>query len=121
MVYRFGDYELEPERYELRRAGRRVALEPRVVEVLAYLVGQRERVVSKDELLARVWPGQEVSDASLTRAIYAARRALGGIRNGWIRTVYGRGFVFTGVAQVRPATNGAARPAPPARRLVPSV
>ncbi|HYE90195.1 MAG TPA: hypothetical protein VEA38_04200 [Terriglobales bacterium] len=54
MVHRFGAYELDPERYELRRDGTRVPLEPRVMEVLAYLVAQRDRIVAKDELLARL-------------------------------------------------------------------
>lgn len=122
MVYRFDQFELDPARYELRRAGTRVTLEPRVMEVLAYLVGRRDRIVTKDELLASVWPGQEVSEAALTRAIHAARRALGGTHDGWIRTVYGRGFVFKapatcGVADAEVASVGKARP----QRVVPSV
>jgi TolB-like protein/tetratricopeptide (TPR) repeat protein len=122
MVYRFDQFELDPARYELRRAGTRVTLEPRVMEVLAYLVGRRDRIVTKDELLAAVWPGQEVSEAALTRAIHAARRALGGAHDGWIRTVYGRGFVFKapatcGVPDAEVASVGKARP----QRVVPSV
>src|SRR5262245_36461243 len=120
MVYRFGEYELDLDRHELRRDGARVTLEPRVFDVLAYLLAQKSRVVSKDELLARVWPGRDVGDAALTRAIHEARRALGGARDGWIRTVYGRGFAFAGAAHAR---NGVAHATPPAPafRAVPSV
>ena len=66
MRYRFSESELVPERYELRRRGESVALEPRVLEVLAYLVAHAERVVPKRELLARLWPDVVVSDAVLT-------------------------------------------------------
>lgn len=122
MVYRFGEFEMAPDRYELRRRGRAVSLEPRVFEVLAYLVAQAGRVVTKDELLARIWPGQVVSEWSVTRAVHGVRRALAsnGHRDRWIRTVYGRGFVFEGPAQHAPAAlppPAAAEPAP----AIPSV
>jgi adenylate cyclase len=96
MRYRFGEFELVPERYELRRRGGSVSLEPRVLEVLAYLVAHADRVVPKRELLDHLWPSVVVSDAVLTRAIKEARRAVGGPRRSWIRTVYGRGFQFAG-------------------------
>jgi adenylate cyclase len=94
VVYSFADFELVPERYELRRGGRAVAIEPRVCETLAYLIAQRHRVVSKQELIDRVWPQQFVSDAALARSVREIRRVLGGAE--WIETVYGRGFRFLG-------------------------
>ncbi|HSF02580.1 MAG TPA: winged helix-turn-helix domain-containing protein, partial [Solirubrobacterales bacterium] len=96
MRYRFGEFELAPERYELRRRGERVRLEPRVLEVLAYLIGHADRVVPKGELLDRLWTGVVVSEAVLTRAVKEVRRAVDGPRRSWIRTVYGRGFQFIG-------------------------
>jgi len=110
---RFGDFELSPATYELRRAGQRVHLEPRVFEVLAYLVAARDRVVPKEELLDRLWPGQHVSESALTRAIRDLRRALGdtGTRGGWILTVHGRGFRFNGTV-VEDAPRAEARPEP---------
>ena len=98
MTYRFGAFELCPERYELRRGHAPVSLEPRVLEVLAYLVSHRHRVVPKHELLDQLWPGRAVSEAALTRTIREARRALrtSRQRGSWIKTVYGRGFRFVG-------------------------
>src|SRR5262245_45463713 len=90
MSFRFGDFELAPERYELTRSGARIRMEPRVLEVLAYLVANLERVVAKAELLDRLWHGVVVSEAALTRAVREARRALGfALGRSWIRTVYG--------------------------------
>lgn len=58
MVYRFAECELDESLYQLRRERSPVALEPKVFDVLAYLVQHRDRVVSKDELLDKLWPGQ---------------------------------------------------------------
>jgi TolB-like protein/DNA-binding winged helix-turn-helix (wHTH) protein/Tfp pilus assembly protein PilF len=128
MQYRFGEFTLVPDRYELTRRGEPVALEPRVLEVLAYLVAHAERVVPRRELFDQLWPGVVVSDAAITRTIKEARRAVGGRRRAWIRTVYGRGFQFTGPVAVlpqldAPATVGDAGPSviPGRRRPLPSV
>jgi serine/threonine-protein kinase len=100
LIYRFGDFELSAETYELRRAGTPVHLEPRVFELLAYLLAHRRRVVPKEELLAQLWPAQHVSEAALSGAVRDARRALGdkGVQDRWIQTVHGRGYRFAGEA-----------------------
>ncbi len=115
MVFSFAEFELVPERYELRRRGLAVAIEPRVCETLAYLIGERHRVVSKQELVERVWPQQFVGDAALARAVREIRRVLGGAE--WIETVYGRGFRFRGeVVETLAAAGAEPVPAtPPAR------
>ncbi len=119
MLYRFGDFELRRDRYELRRAGRLVPCEPRVLEVLAYLIDHRERVVPKQELLEALWPQEFVSEQALTRAVREARRLLGDSAAGarWIKTVYGRGFVWNGAVEVGdPAASdpfAATAPSPP--------
>lgn len=97
-MFRFGDYELDLDRYELRRGGEVVKTEPRVLELLNYLIQQRERVVPKEDLLDTLWPDVHVSESALTTTIRDARRALGDSSNNakWIRTVYGRGFHFAG-------------------------
>jgi DNA-binding winged helix-turn-helix (wHTH) protein/pimeloyl-ACP methyl ester carboxylesterase len=94
----FADCELDCERRELRRAGTTVHLEPQVFDVLVHLVTNRDRVVTKDELLQAVWNGRAVSDDALTSRIGAARRAIGdtGGRQQLIRTVPRRGFRFVG-------------------------
>ncbi len=101
MTVHFGPYSLEPERYELRREGDLVAVEPQVLEVLTFLVLHRDRVVTKDELLEEIWKGRFVTDSALSRAIREVRRLLGdtGAESRWIKTVYGRGFAFVGEAQ----------------------
>jgi len=77
MRYVFGDCELDTTHRELRRTGQPVVLEPRVYEVLVYLIRHRHRIVHKDELLRSVWSAVAVQDNALTRCIRLARRAIG--------------------------------------------
>ncbi|MEJ2086158.1 MAG: winged helix-turn-helix domain-containing protein [Acidobacteriota bacterium] len=100
MIYSFGGFTLDTERYELNLEGESVASEPKVLEVLAYLIGAEGRVVSKEELVEEVWKGRFVSDSAVSRAIREIRRALGdtAAEARWVKTVYGRGFSFQGGA-----------------------
>ena len=75
--FAFGDYVLDGGRRELRRGSEQIALEPQVFDVLLYLVQNRDRVVTKDDLIAAVWDGRIVSDSTLTSRISAARKAVG--------------------------------------------
>jgi predicted ATPase/class 3 adenylate cyclase/DNA-binding winged helix-turn-helix (wHTH) protein len=104
MRYVFGDYSLDTQRYELRRAGELIPLGPQVFDVLAYLVAQRDRVVSRDELFARLWPGQFVTEDALGRCIRAARRALEDRPEApqYIATTRGRGYRFIALVQEQP-------------------
>ncbi len=97
-MFRFGEFELNLDRYELRNNAAPVKAEPRVLEVLNYLIEHRDRVVPKEELLDKLWPDVHVSESALTTAIRDARRALSDspTEPRWIRTVYGRGFRFVG-------------------------
>jgi adenylate cyclase len=97
-MFRFGEFELDLDRYELRRGRDAVKAEPRVLEVLNYLIQNRDRVVPKEELLDTLWADVHVSDSALTTAIRDARRALADSPTDprWIRTIYGRGFRFVG-------------------------
>jgi DNA-binding response OmpR family regulator len=94
MIYRFGNYELDAQRRELRCTGQPVAIEPKVFEVLAYLLQHHERVVTKEELLAHCWPGTFVSDAALSRCLAKVRKAVQPDHAAApvIKTVYGRGY-----------------------------
>jgi DNA-binding winged helix-turn-helix (wHTH) protein/tetratricopeptide (TPR) repeat protein len=96
MVYAFADYELDPDRFELRRAGAALAIEPQVFDVLLYLVDHRDRVVTKNELLDNIWGDRFVSESALTSRIKAARRLLGddGKSQLVIKTAHGRGYRF---------------------------
>jgi len=114
VIYRFEDFELDPQLYELRRDGVPVRLEPQVFDVLAYLVENRDRLVTKDELLERVWGDKFISEAALNSRIMAARKAVGdsGGEQRLIRTQHGRGFRFTGpVEATEPARRASGPPA----------
>ena len=114
MRYRFGDYLFDTERYELHRAGVLVPLRPKECDVLAYLLAHRDRVVSKDELLEQVWPGQFVGDATLHVRILAVRKAIGddGTTARRLRTVRGRGYRFVApvIAGTPPGSETAGSP-----------
>ena len=101
MIYRFGDCELDDRRYELRRGGVPRHLEPQVLEVLAYLVRHRDRVVPRTELLDEIWGSRFVTDSALASRVKAARRAVGdnGREQAVIRTVHGRGYQFLAPVQ----------------------
>lgn len=102
MQYRFGSFELDLAKIELRCDGQLAAIEPQVFALLALLVENRERVISVDELIEKVWDGRDISNATVASRIKAARRALGddGKAQRWIRTIQNRGFRFVG--DVRP-------------------
>ena len=94
----FDDCELDLERYELRRRGEPVHVEPQVFDVLVHLVRNRARLVTKNELLDAVWGDRFVSESALTSRLKAARRAVGdtGSEQRLIRTSFGRGYQFVG-------------------------
>ena len=97
-VWQFGDFVLDLPRYELRRNGNVVRVEPQVFDVLTQLVKNHDRVVTKIELFESVWGGRFVGDAALSSRIKAIRHALGdsGQLQHTIRTVRGRGYQFVG-------------------------
>jgi predicted ATPase/DNA-binding winged helix-turn-helix (wHTH) protein len=96
MTIRFGQFELDPAKFELRRDDLPVAMEPQVFDVLLYLVEHRDRVVPKEELLDEIWGDRFVSESALTTRIKQARRAVDddGASQRVIRTARGRGFRF---------------------------
>ena len=95
MAYRFDRFVFDRHR-RLWAAGKPVALEPQVADLLGYLMKHRERVVGKEELNEAIWDGRFVSEAALSTRIRAVRRALGDDRNQqkFIRTHPKRGFQF---------------------------
>jgi TolB-like protein/cytochrome c-type biogenesis protein CcmH/NrfG len=104
MTLRFGDYEIDLDRRELRRANRPVHVQPQVFDLLVYLVQNRDRVVSKQDLIALIWGGRIVSESTLTSRINAARKAVGdsGVDQNLIRTIPRKGFRFVGAVNERP-------------------
>lgn len=110
MIYRFGAFELDIDRHELREDGAPCALEPQVFALLVLLVGNRDRLITKDEIIEKVWGGRAITDAALASRVKSARRALGddGVSQRIIRTIHRRGLRF--VADVRASSGVAAAP-----------
>jgi TolB-like protein/tetratricopeptide (TPR) repeat protein len=109
MLYRFEQFELDTLAHELRRDGDTVPAEPQVFALLVLLVENRDRLVSRDEVVEKVWDGRAVSDAAISSRIKTLRRALGddGRAQRLVRTVHGKGLRF-----VAPVTARAAEAAP---------
>jgi TolB-like protein len=101
--FTFADHTLDTDRRELRRGTEAIAVEPQVLDLLICLVENRNRVVSKNDLIASVWNGRVVSEATLSSRIYAARKALGdtGQCQKLIRTIQRKGLRFVGEVQAQ--------------------
>ena len=114
MLFLFDEYALDTDRRELRGPAGLIALEPQVFDLLAYLIRNRDRVVSKDDIMAAVWDGRIVSESALTTRINAARSAIGnsGDAQRLIKTLPRKGMRFIGA--VREGKTPEAVPAPAA-------
>ena len=102
-IYTFGEWQLDTRLYELRSAEGPLKLEPKVFDVLLYLIRHRDRVVSSQELMKHIWPGQFIGNATLVRRVVAARRAIGDNgRDQWcIKTLRNRGYRFVAPVEER--------------------
>ncbi|MBT8766997.1 winged helix-turn-helix domain-containing protein [Metapseudomonas boanensis] len=102
MQFAFEDYVLDQERRELTLRGQVVAVGPQVFDLLLQLVSNRDRVVSKDDLLQAVWGGRIVSESTVTSHINAVRKAIGdtGEEQRLVRTVARKGYRFVGQIKV---------------------
>ena len=101
VLFSFKDFALDGERRELRARGTIVPIEPQVFDLLVYLIQNRDRVVSKDDLISAIWNGRIVSDAALTTRLNAARAAIGddGDKQRLIKTLPRKGFRFVGAVK----------------------
>lgn len=129
MIYRFDRFELDTAKVELRSGGEVCSIEPQVFALLALLVDNRERLVSKDEIIEKVWDGRVVSESAVASRIKSARKVLGddGKTQQYIKTIHGQGFRFVADAKVsrarvadpgdgKPAVQPAVQSADPASR-----
>jgi TolB-like protein/tetratricopeptide (TPR) repeat protein/DNA-binding winged helix-turn-helix (wHTH) protein len=106
----FDEYEIDVAAFELRRGGQPCAVEPQVLELLAYLVRNAGRLVTKGDLIEHVWGGRIVSDSTLASRVKSARRAIGddGEQQRLIRTVHSRGVRFVGEVRAEGIAGGIA-------------
>jgi len=100
-IYEFGAYHLDPDEKVLRREGQVVALPPKDLEMLLVLVEQSGHIVTKEELLQKVWPGVFIEEGNLARHVFNLRQVLGEAADGrkYIETVPKRGYRFVGLIQ----------------------
>lgn len=119
MQYRFEGHVLDTGRRELRRESELIAVEPQVFDLLDYLIRHRERVVSKDDIMAAVWNRRIVSESALTSRINSARAAIGdsGEDQRLIKTFRGKGFRFVGTVSEEQRSPGIAPAASPIEPL----
>jgi TolB-like protein/DNA-binding winged helix-turn-helix (wHTH) protein len=112
MIYRFGDCAVDTQLYSVQRGGQSLRLRPKVFRMCLYLLEHRDRVVSREELCAQLWPGRSVRPVTLQGVIRSVRQALGdsGRAQGIIRTRYREGYRFVAAVEEDPA-NGAGGPA----------
>ncbi|RDJ27268.1 CadC-family transcriptional regulator [Bosea caraganae] len=127
MQFLFAGYVLDPGRRELQRGTEVIAIGPQVFDLLTYLIENRERVVSKDDLLDAVWAGRIVSESTLTSHINAVRKAIGdsGGEQRLLKTIARKGFRFVAEVREAPASDGArnpaTEPAPPGETAAPAL
>ncbi len=98
MIVAFDECELDTGLFELRRNGKPCKVEPQVFDLLRFLVQNRDRVVSKEEIVQEIWDGRIVTEATISTCMKGVRQAIGddGRMQRLIRTVHGRGFRFIG-------------------------
>ncbi len=120
MRYLFEECALDMDRRELRRGTTPVAIEPQVFDLLVHLIQHRDRVVSKDELLASIWHGRAISELALFNRINAARSAIGdtGARQTLIKTLPRRGLRFVGTVRQEECSPAEASPDKPSLGII---
>lgn len=101
MLYQLNNREVDVDLYQIRHDGKVLAVEPKVFDLIVYLLEHRERIISRAELFEHVWEGRTVSDTSLSNHIKSARKVLGdnGELQCVIKTVRSRGYQFIAATQ----------------------
>ena len=96
--YFFEEYCLDKKRFLLSNNAEPCFVEPKCIDLLIFLIENHDRVVSKDEVLAAIWPGRVVAESTISTLVKQLRKSIGdnGKDQNLIRTVHGRGFQFVG-------------------------
>ncbi|MEM6941944.1 MAG: winged helix-turn-helix domain-containing protein [Pseudomonadota bacterium] len=108
----FEHFAMDLSRREVRRDGAVVPIEPKAFELIAFIIDERDRMGTKQELVDTVWQGEFIADASLSTAIKTAQRALGDGEQAQrlIKTVQGQGFRFVAEVREKGSAPASARP-----------
>jgi DNA-binding winged helix-turn-helix (wHTH) protein len=119
MRFSFGSYSLDAARRELHDSREAVSVEPQVFDLLEFLIRNRDRVVSRDDLIESVWNGRIVSESTLATRINAARRAIGddGAAQKLIKTIARKGFRFVGDVRDETTAFAQGEPAAPSQKV----
>lgn len=122
-IYRFGDIEVDLARFQIARAGHKIDVEPKAMDLIALLIRHEHRLVTKTEILDALWPDASVTENSLTRLIAQLRKALGDDAGTpkYIATVPTRGYRFVGTLLPDPAETPVAAEIPPPPASGPSI
>jgi DNA-binding winged helix-turn-helix (wHTH) protein len=106
MLFQFNNFNIDTDRRELEGPDRVIHVEPQVFDLLVYFAQNPNRVISKNQLIEKIWKGRVISDAALNSRINLARRAIGdtGKRQALIRTIQRRGFLFAAEVTMRAGT-----------------
>ena len=96
MKYHVATFEIDTEQFQITSADKVLAVEPKVFDLIVYLIQNRQRLVTRDELFEQVWSGRDVSDTTLSNHIKSARKIFGddGDQQKVIKTLRGRGYQF---------------------------
>jgi Tol biopolymer transport system component/DNA-binding winged helix-turn-helix (wHTH) protein len=108
VIYEFGSFRLDPVERTLTSGGAQVALAPKVIDTLLVLVERAGHVVTKEELIASIWPDTFVDDSNVAQNIFRLRKALGDESESFIETMARRGYRF--VAEVRAVAATSVKP-----------
>src|ERR1700741_2357784 len=108
MKYQIAEFLIDTARFRISSGDASIPVEPKVFDLLVYLVRHRDRVVTREELFKEVWDGREVSDATLSNHVKSARKILGdsGELQSTIQTIRGRGYQFIAPVTVIPEGTG---------------
>ena len=103
VIYQFNNIELDTEKFTVTSCGELQQIEPQVFNLISHLIENKDRIISRDELLNHIWKGRLVSDTSINNTIKSARQALGddGKKQQIIKTIHSRGYQFIAELEVK--------------------
>ncbi|VAW35076.1 Adenylate cyclase [hydrothermal vent metagenome] len=119
MIYKFNNFELDTDNYRLLTNGEEISVEPQVFNLIVFLVQNKDKTVTRDEILDTLWKGKVVSDTSINNHIKSARKVLAddGVKQQVIKTIHSRGYQFIAETQ-EPSLNSTRRFSVPYKKIL---